>query len=86
MQVNGGGPFPSDWSSSLFATETRPREVDKPMTTYIPEDDGAGLKVMNKRLDHVPISITSDIYDDVRAEVDQRTAHQIADLILGGAG
>jgi integrase len=44
---------------------------------------GVDIKIVSGRLGHSSISITGDLYQHVRREVDQRAADQVAALILG---
>lgn len=43
---------------------------------------GVGLKVMEERLGHTSVAITSDIYSQVSREVDQAAADQVVAVIL----
>lgn len=45
---------------------------------------GVDTKIVSGRLGHSSVAITSDLYQHVRAEVDQAAADQVATPILGG--
>lgn len=46
---------------------------------------GVGLKVMQERLGHASLAVTSDIYSHVAPEVDREAADATANYIFGGA-